>query len=296
MPSAQCRAVCFTINNPESYALGLPDCVRYGVWQLEKVSTPHLQGYLEFKTSVTFAAIKKWLPTAHLEARKGTREQARAYCMKEESRIEGPWEHGEFSSSQGKRSDLCAVRDMLLSGAAKRAVLDEYPEVLAKYPRFVDTCIKMAASDSAVKVLELVPKFEWQANVLSLVASPPSDREILWVYDPVGNHGKTYLSKYLVDSKGAFYCNGGKSVDVSYSYSGQNIVVFDYVRDAADYVSYGVIEQIKNGILFSTKYESDVKRFSVPHVLVFANFRPAEDKFSQDRLCIIELNSVGEII
>jgi len=45
----------------------------------------------------------------HVEGRRGTRDQAREYCRKEESRVDGggPWEYGNFGlGGQGKRSDL----------------------------------------------------------------------------------------------------------------------------------------------------------------------------------------------
>ena len=104
------------------------------------------------------------------------------------------------------------------------------------------------------------------------------------------------VSVEFVEHKQAFYCNGGKATDLCHAYSGQPICIFDYVRDAKEYVGYGVIEQLKNGILFSPKYESGLKRFDVPHVFVFANFLLEEGKFSGDRVKLFELNSIGQII
>lgn len=298
MPSPQYIAWVFTLNNPDFPTIDLPKHPkeRYCSWQLEEVTTKHIQGYVELSTRATLVNVKRWLPTAHFEPRRGTAEQARDYSQKEDSRIEGPFERGTFGGSSGKRNDLDAVKEAIINGASRRQLLDDYSEVVAKYPRFVAEYSKVVREAAVEKLPELVPKFSWQQSVLDMVKDTPHDRQLLWIFDPVGNHGKTYMAKYLVQEYGAFYTNGGKSVDLAFAYGGEPVVIFDYVRDAKEFVGYGVIEQLKNGILMSTKYESGVKRFPVPHVIIFANFRAAEEKFSSDRLITIELNSIGEVI
>jgi len=288
---AQSRNWIFTINNPVA-PIEVIDDVRYLVYQKECVTTPHFQGYVVFKRNKRLAALKKWLPSAHWEVRRGTHEQARAYAMKEESRVEGPWEHGDAEQHSGERNDIAAARDAIFSGADKRKVLDDFPEVAAKYPRFVADCLAMAAQDATEKVLDIVPR-SWQAHALQIVEGPSDPRAIYWFYDPVGNSGKTYLARHLVDKYDAFYCRGGKAVDIAYAYNGASIVIFDYVRDHKDFVSYGTIEALKDGMVFSTKYESQLKRFNSPHVLVFANFLADSTMFSADRLRVFEVRPDG---
>lgn len=288
MPGTQYRAVCFTINNPEKDELDFPDYVRYAVWQKEKVSTEHIQGYAELKDKKNLTALKKWLPTAHFEPRKGTRDQAREYCMKVDSRIAGPWEYGSFSTEQGKRSDIAAVRDLVFSGANKRKVLEDMPEVLAKYPKFVDYCLKEAAASEVVKTV-LDKPYKWQQDVLDMLKLPADSRKIFWYYDSVGGRGKTHLAKYIVGEFGAYYSRGGKTVDISYAYNFEKIVIFDYTRDHEEYVNYGVMEMFKDGMIVSSKYESTVKMVNPPHVLVFANFEPDRSKMSADRWCVTNL-------
>lgn len=298
MPALQYRAWLFTLNNPDFPSADLPPHPdeQYVIWQEEKVATSHLQGYVELTKKTTLAAMKRWLPSAHFEARKGTPEQAREYCRKEESRVLGPWERGTFGTQQGKRNDLDAVKEAIRNGASRKQLLEDHTEVVAKYPRFIDEYQRAVREEAVPKLPSFVPRFTYQQKVLDLIAHPPHDREIHWVYDPIGNHGKTYLAKWLVQECGAFYTNGGKAVDLLYAYKGEPVVVFDYVRDSKDYVGYGVIEQLKNGMLMSTKYESGMRRFPVPHVFIFANFRAEENKFSVDRLITWELNSVGQIL
>lgn len=133
MPALQVRAVVITINNPTG-PIAWPEYVRYGVYQREKgeQGTEHFQGYVEFSTKKTFAALKTWLPTAHFEVRKGTREQARNYCMKEDTRVDGPWEHGTWATQQGKRTDLEGAVQTLKAHGIKR-VAQEHPEVFVKF-------------------------------------------------------------------------------------------------------------------------------------------------------------------
>ena len=305
MPAAQFRNICFTVNNPPAPTLAesfpVPAYVKYCVAQREKGAngTVHFQGYAELNARKTLGALKLWLPTAHIETRRGTDVQARDYCMKTDSRDEGddagPWEHGAFNQAEpGKRNDLADARDSIMGGATKREIYMEYPSVAARHPRYVDTLLAFARSDAYKGITDFAAKFSWQQSVLDMLEHPPHPRQLLWVHDAFGNAGKTYLARYLVDSKGAFYSNGGRGTDICFTYDYEPIVIFDYVRDSKDYVNYGVIEQIKNGILSSGKYESTTKRFPTPHVIIFANFAPEANKFSDDRLVVIELDSVHE--
>lgn len=51
-----------------------------------------------------------------------------------------------------------------------------------------------------------------------------------------------------------------------------------------------IIEQIKNGIYFSGKYESQMKYDKPPHVVVFSNTMPDQSKLSADRWNIVFLD------
>ena len=60
-----------------------PMVMRYQIFSEEigEDGTPHLQGYTYFNNAVTMETAKQWLKgRVHLEPRKGTHEQAKAYC------------------------------------------------------------------------------------------------------------------------------------------------------------------------------------------------------------------------
>lgn len=300
------RAWTFTVNNPldQQPPLSPADLreslvnanVKYAVFQHENPGTPHYQGYVEFLNPKTMQGVKNVIHrTAHLEPRRGTAAQARDYCMKEDTRSpdvngdSGPWEIGLWQDAEpGKRTDLHEVRDAIFSGMKRRELLENYPEIVAKFPRYIDTCYNTMVNDSVEKI-NIQDPYPWQQQVLDMLADDPNPRQILWIYDPNGNTGKTYLATHCVDQMGAFYCNGGKGTDITYGYQGNKIAIFDYTRDTQDYVNYSVIEQIKNGIFFSPKYESGMKRFPIPHVMVCANFTPDRSKLSADRWVVIEV-------
>lgn len=160
---------------------------------------------------------------------------------------------------------------------------------MAKFPRFVEE-VRLAEQDrkNSERVYNLVPQ-EWQAKVIDYVNMPVHDREVLWVIDEVGGKGKTYLGEYLIASRGAAYFTGGNKNDIAYAWKGEGIVIFDYARGGAEYVNYATIESIKNGMIFSGKYASGLKRYAKPHVIIFSNFEPDMAKLSLDRWNIMTL-------
>lgn len=127
----------FTLNNP-SQPLAFPESVRYAIYQLEsgESGTRHYQGYVEFNESQRLSACRALIAGAHWEPRRGTREQARDYCRKEEGRLDGPWEHGEFASGgQGHRSDLAEIKEKLDEGATLLQLAEEHFNSFVRYHR-----------------------------------------------------------------------------------------------------------------------------------------------------------------
>lgn len=142
------RAWVFTINNPADEE-SLPEigAERYVIWQLEAGSegTRHFQGYIEFTRAVRLSHFKSaggdWA-RAHVEPRRGSREQAREYSSKEESRIAGPWERGSFGAGgQGTRTDVGAVCETARRTFSMRAVAEAHPAEFIRLHRGVSAYI-----------------------------------------------------------------------------------------------------------------------------------------------------------
>lgn len=141
------RNWCFTWNNPtldaDSVSVLLEPACKYAVFQLEKgeEETPHFQGYVEWNNTKTLSACKKMINAAvHWEPRKGSQEQARIYCMKEDTRVAGPYEVGEYKPNKpGKRNDIIEFKNQILSGKRTRDLLEDHSLMMAKYPKFYYT-------------------------------------------------------------------------------------------------------------------------------------------------------------
>lgn len=129
----------------------------------------------------------------------------------------------------------------------------------------------------------------WQSDLIHRLEKPVDNRTVMWVVDRKGGHGKSDLANYLV-SEGAFLVDSGANKDIAYAYDGHPVVVFDLCRDTEDYTAYRTMEGFKNKRLFSSKYHSCLKTFECPHVIVFANYEPMEEKLSEDRWQIFDLD------
>lgn len=171
---------CFTLNNPETWPIDFTGyAVSYAVHQREHGSTgtPHLQGYVEFVKRVRLSQVRQIIPGAHWEKRQGPRDNARLYCMKEEGRLEGPWEYGEFSSqSQGKRTDLLQVKTLLDSGASESEVASEHFQVWCKYYRSFREYRRLT-----------VPNRDWKSTV-HVIYGPTGTGKSRWVAETYPGH------------------------------------------------------------------------------------------------------------
>ncbi|KAK3100423.1 hypothetical protein FSP39_019735 [Pinctada imbricata] len=127
----------------------------------------------------------------------------------------------------------------------------------------------------------------WQRQVRRHILQQ-DDRQILWINDEVGGQGKSTLAKYMM-GEGAMYATNASTHNFAFAYKEQPVVIFDYVRDDQTAINYGVLENLKNGMIFSSKYESQVKRFKPAKVAVFANFPPDREKLSADRWVVFDL-------
>ena len=130
------------------------------------------------------------------------------------------------------------------------------------------------------------PKLEkpWQTKVLAICAGKVDSRAIYWFWESKGNVGKTTLARHMcmTDKRCLYVC--GKIDNIKFAFATMKkkprVVIWDLSRTQR--ISYTAIEQIKNGIFFSQKYESGQVIYNKPHIIIFANWEPEYDSLSED--------------
>jgi len=128
---------CFTWNDDwdadsaeDPAGLWDPSVFAYMVYQLERAETGqlHLQGFCSLLKRAKMGTVKKALNNAvHLEKAMGRPDQAAAYCKKEDSRVQGPWEYGSAPDARGKKSPTAQAIEDIQAGKPLSVVAVENP-------------------------------------------------------------------------------------------------------------------------------------------------------------------------
>lgn len=277
---------CFTINNytPEDIEqLEKNEYIKYMIIGKEKgeKGTPHLQGYMQLTDKKRLTWIKKHIHnTAHFEISRGTQQENYKYCSKE-------GDFKEYGTPTQKGTNTNELYNMIMECSQWTDVLK-----INGIDRRLNYAREVWQARPPEKMEEITPR-KWQKDILDILATPPDGRTIHWVYDKEGGKGKTYLCKYLVSNHNAFYFSPAKSTDILYAYNNQPIVLFDIPRCTDEqYINWGCIEKLKDGIYFNGKFYSGTKyRKDNTHIIIFGNELPPAGKFSKDRIKILDISN-----
>jgi hypothetical protein len=142
------RYVCFTLFEEPNIDT---EKVQYYIYQKEICPTTgqaHYQGYIELKPRVRLR-FETWKRDVfqsnkvHIEARKGTQEQAINYCRKLETRAPDsePVVFGQPGPTPGERTDLERFMEEAKSGSSMYELRQTQPEVCAKYHSFTQAFV-----------------------------------------------------------------------------------------------------------------------------------------------------------
>lgn len=133
----------FTLNNPTDthenvlHRASLLPRVRYLCFQMERGESGnlHWQGYVQCRSQVGLLWISKLLGgNAHIEVQRGSNVQARDYARKDDTRVCGPWDYGEFIPGEGARVDLSTAAALVVR-RGMHALANELPAMYVRYHR-----------------------------------------------------------------------------------------------------------------------------------------------------------------
>lgn len=296
MPSIGPKAKhwCFTFNNytqDDLDRLSVPiEGIDYLIFGKEvgASGTPHLQGTVCFQSRKRLQQVITTIGRVHCSVTRFL-SQSIDYCKKDGDFIE--WgDTPNTGAKDEKRSDLEEFKASVKEGVTSLPELRElHSSVCALYPRFVRDYIEDLKEKVKVPVH---PLRDWQATLNATLLLPPDDRTITFIVDKTGNQGKSWFARYFCDiHENAQIVVPGKKADMAYIIEEEKRVFFlDCPRSKqGDFIQYDFLEELKGGFVFSGKYESRVKKFKVPHVIVLMNEFPDMSKLSRDRYQIKEL-------
>lgn len=256
------RGWCLTINNYDKHDADIIKefAMKRGGdyvigFETGTLGTEHLQVYLYFKNAISFNQLKLEFRTAHIEKAKSGRVNNFNYCTKE----------GNYITNMDIKLDSKSFNKMI-----KNECMKVYKDVIWK---------------------------NWQSMVLKIIDRKPHPRFVHWIYDKKGNSGKSFLVKYLcLTRENEIIIADGKKNDIFNQvkiHMEKNLVpriaILDVPRSCLKYVSYTAIEKLKDGCIYSGKYEGGKCIFPSPHVFIFANEYPNTDELSSDRWKILKI-------
>lgn len=170
-------------------------------------------------------------------------------------------------------------------------------EAAFKYCAKPETKIGPTYSFGLPRALRLITNlYPWQQEIYDVIKIEcMDDRTINWYWDSKGKIGKTQFVKYCCFHIKAIMITKGKTSDLvnaifNADMDETNVVFIDIPRSGGNIVNYDALESIKNGIISNTKFETGMKLFNSPHVIVFANEPPDLTELSADRWNVVDLS------
>ncbi len=227
--------------------------VRYIIFQKEKGATggnEHFQGYVEFSRGYRLNQVRRLIDNgAHFEPRRGTQEEAIAYCRKPDTRIEGPWSFGEPSKGKGSRTDLESFRDAIKSGKRKKDLYESHPQQIARYPKFYEG------------FRDVLQEEGWREIEVILLVGETGLGKTRWVYKN-WNKGSFWRLPIVFTT---MWFDG---------YDGQEYALIDEFAGRFSKVSLTVLLQILDGYFVKTPIKHGFTWFGPKHIAVTTNLEP----------------------
>ena len=237
------RNICLTLNNwtEEEYdALRACEC-KYIVLGKEvgENDTPHIQGYIEFRSPRNFTAIKKQFPRIHIEERMGTAQQAAEYCKKEGDF----WENGVLSK-QGGRKDIELVKEAVIKGENMRIITME------------------ATSYQAIRTAEILLKYHERQRDFA--------PHVVWLWGPTGC-GKT---RTALEELGEDVWISDKTLKWWEGYDAHENVLIDEFRK--DFCTFHELLRILDRTPYRVEYKGGSRQLLAKKIYITSCYSPEQ--------------------
>lgn len=218
-------------------------------------------------------------------------ENGRNYCWNQDKEgfVAYCFEYGNYPDSIAlsevqarKPSQRDAVASCIKNGDTFREIQVKFPGYAFEKERMVKRAIANIASENKrakfVQTREVYVAKKWQHWLWQyLIHVEPDDRVIIQISDKVGNSGKNRFMQEFEDAQPegeVQQLNAGKEADLNLAFLPTVRVLFlNITRCKAEHVSHiqAFCENIKDGAVFCSKYDSEMKKFAPPHVVIFTN-------------------------
>ncbi len=214
----------------------------------------HFQAYLVVGRPARLPQVKGLAPGAHLEIARGSDQQNLEYCNKEDTRLWGPFEHGDRALlGQGVRTDIAAAVAAIGGGADLGDYVMEHPGAL----KYWSSLSKLQAS-----------RFKHRRS-----ADPPPD--VYWCYGATGTGKSKWAAESCTPEEQYWKPPGNKWWD---GYHQQSTIIIDDYRAGGDINFKWLLRLMdRNPLLVEVKH--DFIAFSSAKIIITTPLSPV-DTFS----------------
>jgi len=225
--------------------------VRYAIGQQEicpETNRRHIQAYIEFNRPVRLPHVQRVLgdTTAHCEPRRGSRNEARDYCRKPQSRVPSttPTETGVWNEcAAGARTDLNGIRDLIRAGASVLEIADAHFTPWVRYHRAFDRY-----------------RLELRSHDLRAVAI-----HVYWGPSQTGKSHKAYH-----ENPGAYWKPQGDWWD---GYTGQSTVIMD---DFYGWIKYSMMLRVCDQYPLHMEFKCGTVPAKWTKIIITSNQHPTD--------------------
>ncbi len=164
------------------------------------------------------------------------------------------------------------------------------------------TNVKREVKIECLSIDQLRP---FQKDLLKMTKDCSLNGKITWIFDDVGQTGKTtFLRHYVLKHDGMFTYGSNCTDIINLVYNNKekillnknNCIIFNLGRYTDPRkVSYNTMEQVMDGCICNTKFETGSFICDPINIIVLANFLPKLDKITKNKLIIKIVNINHEL-